>query len=229
MQVLFFVKNFFTSLKDQLGRIYRIAGVQAANPTCNIHYTSRLNTTKLGKYNVIFPHVTINNSSLGSHTYVQKGTVITAAQIGKFCSIAAGVTIGPGIHNLNGVSTHPAFYLKNTPLAITFSSTDKFVSSGSVTIGHDVWIGQNAVVLDGVTIGTGAIVAAGAIVVKDVAPYSIVGGVPAKVIRQRFDNHTCEQLLNSAWWDLPEEYLQQHHHLFEDPAVFLSQYNQFKV
>jgi acetyltransferase-like isoleucine patch superfamily enzyme len=216
-----FLKNCFLYTVDHLRRLYRSGVNQSANPTCNIHYTSSITATKLGKYNVVFANVILNNATIDSHTYIQKRTTIFNARIGKFCSIASDVTIAPGIHYLNGVSTHPAFYLKNTPLAVTFSPEDKFRQGEQVNIGHDVWIGQHAVILDGIEIGTGAIVAAGAVVTKNVAAYSIVGGIPAKEIRKRFNEETCQRLLASAWWERPDEYFKAHYSDFSDPAIFL--------
>ena len=106
----------------------------------------------------------------------------------------------------------------------TYSNEDLFNSSVKVSIGHDVWIGERAIIIDGLTIGTGAIIAAGAVVVKDVEPYSIVGGVPAKHIRFRFEEEVRTKLLNSKWWDKSEEYLSEHYADFLDVNSFLDKY-----
>ena len=144
------------------------------------------------------------------------------AKIGKFCSIASGVSIGPGIHKMDGVSTHPVFYLQNTPLKKKFSDKDLIKSSKTTTIGHDVWIAERAILIDGISIGTGAIIAAGSVVTKDVEPYSIVGGIPAKHIKYRFDEKERELLLASQWWDLPEEWLMKNYSLFSSTPEFLN-------
>ena len=92
-----------------------------------------------------------------------------------------------------------------------FVRADKLVpwrTTRPVIIGNDVWIGRNAIIMDGVEIGSGAVVASGAIVTKDVPPYAIVGGVPAKVIRYRFDEQTIERLIESRWWDYPDEFIE---------------------
>jgi len=222
MWVFLFFKNILRSWGEKVKQLARVSKLQALNPSCRIHYTSNLAETKLNRYNVIFPNVVMHKADIGAHSYIQKDTCIFNAQIGSFCSIASGVSIGLGQHHVQGVSTHPAFYLKHTPLVRTFSEEDQFISSKPISIGHDVWIGQNAVVLDGVTIGTGAIIAAGAVVIRDVEPYSIVGGVPAKVIKYRFSEETCKQLLSSAWWEQPDEWLQHHHKYFITPESFLT-------
>lgn len=131
-------------------------------------------------------------TTIGNYTYVGKNTTITAAIIGNYCSIAPNVTIGPGEHDVNKISTSVTV-LK--AMRLPESLTDK-----DVVIGNDVWIGTNAVILRGVSIGNGAVIAAGAVVNKDVDDYSIVGGVPAHFIRYRFDEKKRKALLHSEWW-----------------------------
>ncbi len=194
---------------------------QYENPTCRIYNGVVLNESKLEGMNVLFNDAQIQLSTLGKYTYVQKCTTIVNAEIGKFCSIASNVSIGPGIHKIDGVSTHPAFFLNNTPLVKTFAVNDLFVASKKTVIGHDVWIGEGVVVIDGVKIGTGSIVAAGAVVVKDVEPYSIVGGVPAKHIKYRFDSETTDLLQNSEWWNYPEEWFEKKSKLMLNIAEFI--------
>jgi acetyltransferase-like isoleucine patch superfamily enzyme len=123
--------------------------------------------------------------------------------IGRYCSIADRVEILlGGDHRLDWVSTFPF-----AAFAAVWPAVDDggyHASRGDVTIGHDVWIGSGAMILSGVTIGHGAAVAARAVVTKDVPPYAIVGGNPARVIRSRFDAATVAALLDAAWWDLPD-------------------------
>jgi len=106
--------------------------------------------------------------------------------------------------NVNiGSSQHPMHYLSTGLLSSKMSESMALNDLPNYTvIGHDVWIGLNAVIMNGVNVGTGAVIGAGAIVTKDVPPYAIVGGVPAKVIKYRFDEETIEQLLSSRWWEL---------------------------
>jgi acetyltransferase-like isoleucine patch superfamily enzyme len=127
-------------------------------------------------------------------------------EIGKFCSIAEGVTIMlGGEHRSEWVTTYPFNKLWEEHSNITGHPYTK----GSVTIGHDVWIGYSATILSGVTIGTGAIIGANAVVAKDVQPYAIVAGNPARLIRTRFDEPTIDKLLRLHWWDLPDEMLRR--------------------
>jgi acetyltransferase-like isoleucine patch superfamily enzyme len=119
------------------------------------------------------------------------------------------------------VSTHPVFYSLTFPSHNRFATEQGFIEHGSVTIEHDVWIGHGASICDNVTIGTGAIVAAGAVVTANVEPYSIVGGVPAKFIRKRFDAEQIEQLLASQWWKQSDAFLAKHHREFQNIETFM--------
>ena len=127
--------------------------------------------------------------------------------IGKFCSIACGAKFifNSANHNLSSVSTYPfPIFFEEWGLNIK-DVTAAWDNKGNIIIGNDVWIGYEAVIMAGVTIGDGAIIGTGAVVTKDVPPYTIVGGVPAKPIRKRFDNETLEELLKIRWWDWSEE------------------------
>lgn len=175
----------------------------------------------LGNYNVLFNNVQILSSVIGDHTYVQENSIISDTEVGKFCSIAMGVSVGVPQHSLSSVSSHPAFYLRNTPLAKTYSDRDMFTTSKRTFIGHDVWIGQNALIMSGLRIGVGAVIGAGAVVTRDVPAYAVVGGVPAQIIKYRFDEKLRNDLLASKWWDLPEEWLKNNYSLFQDPLKLL--------
>ena len=128
--------------------------------------------------------------------------------IGKFCSIACGTRflMNSANHALDSLSTYvfPIFYEEWDH---GMEVTEAWDRRGDIVIGNDVWIGYEAVILSGVTIGDGAIVAARSVVTKDVPPYTIVGGVPARTIRRRFDQETIDALLELRWWDWPPEKL----------------------
>ncbi|WP_111308310.1 CatB-related O-acetyltransferase [Confluentibacter sediminis] len=145
----------------------------------------------------------LNNVFLESYSYIGRNCLIQNTSIGKFCSIANDVFIGLGCHPINRFSTSPIFYNKNNPLKIALVEDDKtFVEYKKIEIGNDVWIGARAIILDGVKIGNGAIIASGAIVTKDVEDYEIVGGIPAKLIKMRFEKDKINQLNKSHWWSL---------------------------
>lgn len=131
--------------------------------------------------------------------------------IGKFCSIACGTKFlfNSANHTLNSLSTYPfPLFFEEWELDPK-NVTESWDNKGDIIIGNDVWIGFEAVILAGVTIGDGTIIGARAVVTKDVAPYTIVGGVPAKPIRKRFDDRTIATLLKMKWWDWPEEKIAQ--------------------
>lgn len=165
---------------------------------------------------------------LGYGTYIGENSRINAV-IGRYCSIAADVITVGGTHpTSNFVSTHPAFFSTRKQAGFTYVDEDIFCEDifadekGHLAkIGNDVWIGSNVLLLPGVHIGDGAIIAAGAVVTKDVEPYSIVGGVPAKLIRKRFTDEQINKLLEIKWWCMPEEWIISHVCDMKDIECFL--------
>jgi len=124
--------------------------------------------------------------------------------IGKYCSIGSGavfVMAGNQGHRSDWVSTFPFYYQAN----IFKEAKDPYEKVGNTTIGHDVWIGSEAMIMSGVTIGTGAVIAARAVVTKDVPPYAIVGGNPIDIIKYRFSKEKIEELLKLKWWEWSED------------------------
>ncbi len=194
--------------------------------TCVIGLNSNIsNSSKLGDYVAIFRHVSIIDSEVGSYTYIQSNSIVNNAFIGRYSSIATNVSIGGGEHPIDFIGTSPVFYDNNHPLP-------KFLVSGNnynkpyinrTNIGADVWIGQNSIIKSGINIGVGAIVGAGAVVVKDVEPYSIVGGVPAKHIKWRFDESLREKLSSSKWWTLNPVELEGLNEYFSNPELMMQQ------
>lgn len=164
---------------------------------------------------------------MGYGSYIDQNSNINA-KIGRFCSIAGGVVTVSGTHPTEKfVSTSPCFYSLENQNGMTFVEKQKFDENKlandkySVVIGNDVWIGYGAKILSGVTIGDGAIIAAGAVVTKDVSPYSIVGGVPAKEIRKRFSEEEIEFLCSFKWWDRPLEWIKENADRFDDIKKFM--------
>lgn len=156
--------------------------------------------------------------SIGAYSYFRSGVVRRLESVGRYCSIGPNVIIGETEHPVDWLSTSPFQYHRKWRTARFGISEEEFKSPfpGSglvdvgkvitppvqepVVIGNDVWIGANVILRRGIRVGDGAVCAAGAVVVRDVPPYTIVGGIPARPIRQRFDDVTVERLLGLQWW-----------------------------
>ena len=155
----------------------------------------------LGKNVVINRRCYVNDSTIGDFTYAGINTTINFSNIGKFCSIARNVDIGGFDHDYKKVTTMPEFrfaQMKNGAAPIPDNNE-------KCTIGNDVWIAAGSQILHKANIGDGAVIGGGAVVTKDVPPYAIVAGVPAKVIKLRFSEELIDELLKIRWWDWPEE------------------------
>lgn len=167
------------------------------------------------------------NSSMGYASYVSDHSFIKNTVIGRYTCIANEVMTVAGNHPVSFASVHLAFYsVDQKPSYIKQSKFEDFnyldsEKRISVEIGNDVWIGARATIHEGVTIGDGAVVAAGAIVTKDVPPYAIVGGVPAKIIKYRFDEGIIKKLLELKWWNKDMDWIIQHAEIFDSPENLL--------
>lgn len=211
--------------------ILRIASQQTSaidmirneNPTCVIKNCT-LDQVSLGKYVTILDGVYLSKVTIEDYSYVSNGSAIINTNIGRFCSIGPNIQIGLGPHPTRlFVSTYPAFYSKkNTGCGYPLRDDSIFDDSiPKTTIGHDVWIGLNVIIPGGVSIGTGAIIAAGSVVVKEVPPYAIVGGNPAKLIRYRFTEEEIDSLLKSEWWHWPIDEIKRNVNEFSNIGKFL--------
>lgn len=174
----------------------------------------RVFESKLEGNNVLYEHCTIGKANIGAYSYLSQDAHVGTINIGRFCSIGPGLKSGFGIHPANFVSTSPVFFSTRKQCGVTFADRDYFKEYQLTSIGHDVWIGNDVYIKDGTTIGDGAIIAAGAVVTKDVAPYAIVGGVPAKLIRFRFTDKVIDELLDVKWWNWPAAELQAAQSMF---------------
>lgn len=160
---------------------------------------------------------------LGDYSYISgPRSYVETARIGKFCSIARQVVIGPGDHDLAAVTTHP--FLVSPAYGGLAPVARAQVQKAPPVIGNDVWIGMNAIILRGVTIGDGAVVAANSVVTRDVAPYTIVGGNPARLLKRRFPPEVGEALQRSRWWDWPDHELTARLEDFRSAEVFAAKY-----
>jgi len=165
---------------------------------------------------------TIINTQLDRHSFCGYDCVINNTKVGAFCSIANNVSIGvAGRHPLGYVSTSPVFLSHRDSVKTKFACHEYNVSPQTV-IGNDVWIGEKAMIKAGIHIGDGAAIGMGSIVTKDVLPYAIVAGNPARQIRMRFDADTIAQLLKLQWWSLSEDELTKLGGHFDNPAVLLA-------
>ena len=212
-----------TTEREPIGRgvVGRRLGVEPY-----VHPTCRVRESELGAWTALGANTTIAESTFGDYSYTAGDVSIIYSDVGKFCSIAAQVRLNPGNHPTWRVTQHHMTYRKAD---YGFADEDETAffdwrRAARVTIGHDVWIGHGAVIMPGVTVGTGAVVGAGAIVTKDVAPYAIVVGVPARPLRERFPAEVAEKLLAIAWWDWPRELLEERFADFNDLDAFLEKY-----
>ncbi|MFT5823925.1 MAG: acetyltransferase-like isoleucine patch superfamily enzyme [Crocinitomix sp.] len=192
------------------------------NPSCTIR-TARLGkNVKLGKQVTLEYGSSILANHIGDYTYINKFCLVdkNVSSIGKFCSIAYNVRIGLGGHPTDWLSTHPFAY--NKSYGFTDKDIDWTTDSEETIVGNDVWIGANSTVLAGVKIGDGAIIGAHSLVNKDVEPYSIVVGVPAKHLRYRHSDEVIQKLLKTEWWNLPKEELSKRMQHLDNAEAFLN-------
>ncbi len=154
--------------------------------------------------------------TIGRYLYVGSATSISDTCIGNFCSIGGRCAIGGGIHPTDMVSTSPAFLKGRNILGKHFAELP-YKPSETVDIGNDVWVGEGVYIRSGVKIGDGAVIGAHAVVTRDVEPYSVVAGIPARAIRKRFDDETIERLLEIRWWEWPDKKLEREGGFFLSP------------
>jgi phosphonate metabolism protein (transferase hexapeptide repeat family) len=176
-----------------------------------IDATVKLRETTIGRCCEVLGDSALEYSELGDCSYLVPGCMIADAQIGRFCAIAAQVRIGAPNHPLDRPWQHrftycPEYYTANAQRDHAFFRQRR---ADRVVIGNDVWIGHAVIVMPGVEVGDGAVLAAGAVVTHNVAPYTIVGGVPARQIRERFSRAIAARLSGIAWWDWPAETIWQ--------------------
>lgn len=170
-------------------------------------YKMRNRTSTFSDKTILFRMAHVSHSNIGRYTYIAGYANINNCTIGSFCSIADGVRVGVGVHPLNLISTHPALYSVKTifPYKLIdeaiINSLPSHEESKRISIGNDVWIGTDSIILDGVNIDDGAVIAAGSVVTKDVPPFAVVGGVPARVIKYR----TIPDMIDGKpWWELQD-------------------------
>ena len=188
-----------------------------------IGYGSELHHVNIGECVTIGDHCKLFKVSVGRFSYISGDISLKNVEMGNFCAVAPGVKAGLGIHPLDYVSIHPSFYSVEDQVSLNFVSKNHFEDQKPIHIGHDVWIGANAVILDGVKIGNGAVIAAGAVVTEDVKDYEIVGGVPAKHIKFRMSEEEMSAVTKSEWWNWDKAQLKSKADLFRDLKKFVGE------
>jgi len=167
----------------------------------------------------VYGKTQVTNSTIGDYSYVGRNSRVVHADVGKFCSISGAVRLGMGTHTLDKLSTSPIFTERHNSTKHQWTDQQMVNPFKRVTVGNDVWIGTGVMVMGGVTIGDGAVVGAGALVTKDVPPYAIVGGVPARLIRFRFSEDVIKKLETSKWWFVEDSVLKENIDLFQNPLT----------
>lgn len=189
------------------------------------HPSAFIVDSHIGSWTEIGANTVIAESVIGDYTYTAGDNSIIYAEIGKFCSIASHVRINPGNHPMGRVTQHHMTYRR---AMYGFGEDDKaffdWRREHRCIIGHDVWIGHAAIVMPGVQIGTGAVIGAGAVVTKDIAPYEVAVGVPARPIRRRFSDAVIGRLMAIAWWDWDHETLKARIDEMNDLDQFVERY-----
>jgi chloramphenicol O-acetyltransferase type B len=161
------------------------------------------------------------NTVFDGHSFCGYDCTILNVNIKSFCSIANRVTIGGAAHPMEFVSTSPAFLSHKDSIKTKFSY-HQYLPVMRTTVGNDVWIGEGVFVKAGVSIGDGAVIGMGSVVTKDVPPYAVFAGNPAKLIRMRFDDDIVNALLEMQWWNLPDMKLKEVANYFNDPRLMLT-------
>lgn len=191
----------------------------------NIDETSLLKDCSLGEYVEIGANNNIQESTLDSYSYTSENCQIMNCMIKKFVNIASYVRLNPSQHPMLWASQHHIQYRKEMfGVGIDDESFFDWRREKKVTIGNDVWLGHNVVVMGNVTIGDGAVIGSSSVVTKDIPPFAIAVGNPAKVIRYRFDEQTIQALQQIAWWDWDYEKIKLAIDDFKDIASFIKKY-----
>lgn len=196
--------------------------------TCKLSPRSKLKNIKCEGFNTIAKGAVVINSSLGCASYISSNSELSDTKILRYSCVGPNVKIIRGQHpTKNFVSIHPAFFSLMRQSGFTYTNRQlfeeyRYADKGkkySVIIGNDVWIGDGVKIMEGVKIGDGAILASEALVIKNVPPYAIVGGVPAQIIRYRFLEEDIRFLLKLKWWDRDKQWIKEHARYFNDIKV----------
>lgn len=219
------MRTLYYLFKNILIKIFR-RKIKVTLSTCIAPNSVIKSYTKLGSK-------TYFKGIMDSYSYIGQNCRISA-EVGRFCSIGNSVKSVSGTHPVHLVSTSPALYSLSRQCGITFTTQQnfneyKFYDNSrqiDVKIGNDVWIGENVLLLGGISIGDGAVIAAGSLVSKDVEPYSIQGGIPAKEISKRFSNDIISKLQIIKWWNWNERQLKDRNVYFLNVEKFIERFSE---
>lgn len=192
----------------------------------HIHESARVRDSHVGAWTALGPNTTIQESTFGDYSYTAGDVSIVYADVGKFCSIASHVRINPGNHPTWRVTQHHMTY-RRVSYGLGDHDDNEFFGwrrEHRVVVGNDVWIGHGAILMPGVKVGNGAVIGAAAVVTRDVDPYTIVTGVPARPLRERFPREIWERIAATEWWDWPREMIEARIDDLCDMDLFLEKY-----
>lgn len=203
-------------------------GKKSLSDQPTIHEPCYILNSDLGAWTEIGRNTIIVESSLADFSYCDGDVSMIYTTVGKFASIASHVRINPGNHPMERVSQHHFTYRRRQYGFDDHDDTAFFEwrREHHCEIGHDVWLGHGVTVMAGIKIGTGAVIGAGAVVTKDIAPYEIAVGVPAKPMRKRFTDAQIEALLRIAWWDWDHATIKARFNDFLDMPTFIEKYRE---
>jgi len=190
------------------------------SPEPNVAPDALVVDSDLGRFTEIAERARVVECEIGDYSYVMNDADLMYAKVGKFVSIASHVRVNPSNHPMWRPALHHFTYRS---VQYGFGPDDAEIfdwrRGNAVTIGPDVWLGSGVIVLPGLRVGTGAVVGAGAVVTKDVAPYAVMVGVPARKVKDRFPKDVREALLRIRWWDWPHEQIAKALADFRSPDV----------
>jgi hypothetical protein len=204
-----------------------MSGTKRLSENPMVHPSARTSNAALGAYTEVGEMCFLENVTMGDYSYCGQFCFFQNATIGRFSNVAAMVRIGPTRHPTDRPTQHHFTYRR---ALYGFAATDdeaffSWRTEQRATIGHDTWLGHGSIVMPNVTVGTGAVVGAGAVVTRDVPPYGIAVGVPAEVVKHRFDARTVDALFEIAWWNWPHETIAERLEDFSSPIdAFIEKY-----
>lgn len=196
---------------------------------CRVEKNCMVRNVEMEEYCHIGENSRVFATRMGFGSGISKDSIMDSVLMGRYTTLGPDVKVVTGQHPTSKIaSTHPAFYSSRGQMGFTYVDNTIFneirfaKDQYKVVIGNDVWIGSYVRIMEGSTIGDGAVIAAGAVVTKDIPPYAIVGGVPAKIIKYRFDKETIQKLLELKWWDKDQAWIKKHADDFENVDKLLS-------